>query len=336
MCIPVYNRRTLVKRAIKSALTQSLRRLEVVVVDNCSTDGTWEVMRGLSDKRLRVVRNETNLGMFGNFNRCLEAATGDYVRFLCSDDELTNETLAAEVRLLRDRPEVALLSTRCLYVDESGAHSRLAARLAPAGAYCGQDAVRMAAWALGAFGGNVFNFPSGVLLRTDAARLAGSFDAGLHGLADVDFWLRVLEHGDAYFADHAGCLVGEHDGRASHRLFWDGLYMRGHFEVVRRRANVLGADVVAATFRRMSGRCLGYALRAALSGRWESALTHLRLLRRYQASAPKAGVELARELLRRRRWRREGQHAARTEDMLAELGLSAPTDARSLTLSPAA
>src|SRR5579885_2083954 len=88
IAIPVYNRAQLVRQALESALAQDLENTEILVIDNCSTDGTWETLHEYSDPRLRLVRNPTNVGLFGNLNRCLELAEGKYLRILCSDDRL--------------------------------------------------------------------------------------------------------------------------------------------------------------------------------------------------------------------------------------------------------
>ena len=88
--IPVYNREVLVCRAIDSALAQTYENIEIIVCDNASTDHTWEVLREYEqkDKRIRIFRNESNVGPVGNWERCLENATGEYAKFLWSDDEI--------------------------------------------------------------------------------------------------------------------------------------------------------------------------------------------------------------------------------------------------------
>ena len=287
-------------------LRQDYAPLEVIVVDNCSTDGTWEAVCTLQDQRLVRTRNECNVGMFGNFNRCLESATGEYIRFLCSDDQLTEGTIEKEVSLLRTNPGVSLLSTRSLHINDSGQETCLSGMHAPPGVHRGDDAVWMAAWALSECGANLFCFPSGIMIRRESALRAGWFDATLHGLADVDYWWRVLEHGDACFADHAGCIVGEHASRASFDLFWRGLYMRGHFEVVGRLASKFPAEgrhSARALQRRMGGRCLWYVLKSIASAKWPSARVHRALLREYGVPVHHALLGLLRETARRARRR---------------------------------
>lgn len=85
-----YNRAGIVGRTIASALSQSYRNLELVVVDNGSTDDTWPRLRrhAQDDERVRVFRYEDNAGSGGGRNRCLAHATGKYALYLDSDDEL--------------------------------------------------------------------------------------------------------------------------------------------------------------------------------------------------------------------------------------------------------
>jgi len=95
--------------AIASALGQSYRNLEVLVVDNASTDNTADVVRPfLSDPRLKYIRNESNLGLFGNFNRCIEASNGDLIHILHSDDMIEKDFTRACVTFFLQYPEVYL------------------------------------------------------------------------------------------------------------------------------------------------------------------------------------------------------------------------------------
>ena len=86
VCIPTYNYGRFLGRAIESVLGQAFGDFELLVVDNASTDGTDELVAGYDDPRLSYLRNERNLGLFGNFERCLELARSDLVKILCADD----------------------------------------------------------------------------------------------------------------------------------------------------------------------------------------------------------------------------------------------------------
>lgn len=108
--IPVYNRENLIAECIQSALDQTYTDFEVVVVDNASDDETWEICQRFAamDPRLRVFRNETNIGPVRNWKRCAEEATGEFSKILFSDDCLEPDCLSQMVPKLDD-PVVALV-----------------------------------------------------------------------------------------------------------------------------------------------------------------------------------------------------------------------------------
>ena len=87
--MPVYNGEKFIVQALESVARQTLRPDRVVVVDNCSTDRTEEIVRNFSGIRCEFVRNPANLGLFQNFNRCLEfAPETEFLQILHSDDTL--------------------------------------------------------------------------------------------------------------------------------------------------------------------------------------------------------------------------------------------------------
>lgn len=86
--IPTYNRSELVKRAIRSALAQTHRPIEVIVVDDRSTDDTKQVVTSFSDTRIKYLKNSKNLGGPATRNKGLEVSKGDYINFLDDDDTI--------------------------------------------------------------------------------------------------------------------------------------------------------------------------------------------------------------------------------------------------------
>src|SRR5579872_5687154 len=90
--VPVYNRRRLLAECLESALDQTWRDMEVVVVDNASTDGTWDVCRAFAraDSRVRIFRNPENIGPVRNWQRCFREAEGRFGKLLFSEDVLSS------------------------------------------------------------------------------------------------------------------------------------------------------------------------------------------------------------------------------------------------------
>lgn len=93
ICIPNFNKAKYLPLAIKSALDQSFEEIEVIVIDNCSTDNSWEIIESFSDVRLKKIRNAENVGMVGNFKLALAHTTTEYCTFLSSDDVLFSNAI---------------------------------------------------------------------------------------------------------------------------------------------------------------------------------------------------------------------------------------------------
>lgn len=108
--IPVFNRKDYIAECIQSALDQTFTDFEIVVVDNASEDGTWEMCQKFAamDSRVRIFRNDSNIGPVCNWKRCAEEAKGEFSKILFSDDCLEPNCLSEMVPKLDD-PEVALV-----------------------------------------------------------------------------------------------------------------------------------------------------------------------------------------------------------------------------------
>lgn len=110
--IPVYNRRDLISETVNSVLNQTFQNFEIIIVDNQSTDNTYQVCLDLAktDPRIKVYQNEENIGPVKNWQRCLELAQCEYVKILFSDDLIHPNFLEKTITYLLD-PSVAFVST---------------------------------------------------------------------------------------------------------------------------------------------------------------------------------------------------------------------------------
>jgi len=102
--IPVYNRENFIAACIESALSQTFTEIEVIVVDNASTDGTWSICEHYAemDSRVRIFRNVDNLGPVRNWLACLNEARGTYTKILWSDDLISSDFLSVLLPYLYD------------------------------------------------------------------------------------------------------------------------------------------------------------------------------------------------------------------------------------------
>lgn len=97
--IPTHNRAQTIERAIQSVLSQDVENLEVIVVDDASTDNTEQVIKALGDQKIRYIRHETNKGAPAARNTGIAAACGDLIAFQDSDDEWMPDKLAKQMQL---------------------------------------------------------------------------------------------------------------------------------------------------------------------------------------------------------------------------------------------
>lgn len=90
--IPVYNREKYVIDAIRSSCNQTYKNIEIIIVDNHSTDKTWDVLQEWAgmDSRIRIFQNEKNVGPVRNWECCLNKTKGDFLKILWSDDWMSN------------------------------------------------------------------------------------------------------------------------------------------------------------------------------------------------------------------------------------------------------
>ncbi len=155
--------------------------------------------------------------MFGNFNRCLQATTGDYVCLLCSDDILLPGFLAAGMAHLDANPGDAVFSGRGLRVNDAGVViGRVGHHFAP-GRYPGRWAIAETLRFQGRYAYNPLNYMDGMLFRTRLAKQTAGFDPTYKGAADMDFTFAVLELGDLFISDQETLRVTVHDSQEGQR-----------------------------------------------------------------------------------------------------------------------
>ena len=120
--IPTYNGERFLRPALRSALEQSHRTIEVIIGDDGSTDRTAQILAATaaSDDRVRVITHERNLGPYANGLHLLEAARGEYVKFLLHDDVLATDCVRDLVRGMEASPEAALAFSHRSLINEDG------------------------------------------------------------------------------------------------------------------------------------------------------------------------------------------------------------------------
>lgn len=120
--IPVYNAERFVESAVRSIMNQTYTNLEILVTDDCSTDGSFEILQRLAaeDSRITLYRNESNLKIVRTLNSLVAAASGKYIARMDADDISLPKRIEKQVAFLESNPDYALCGTNAWHIDESG------------------------------------------------------------------------------------------------------------------------------------------------------------------------------------------------------------------------
>jgi len=200
VAIPAYNSESWVAEAVHSALEQTVGDIEVIVVDDASTDDTYAAVAAIDDSRLRLYRNDTNLGEAENWNKSVSLCRGRLVKLLCSDDLLHSDCIE-KLSTPFSHPSVGIVFSRRKIVGDAGR-----------AAYYGSGHTRLGKlrevnngrslfelYMSRRFDDNWIGEPSSVMLRRDVFKKA-RFDSRIVR-TDMAMWIRVMFHYDIGFVD---------------------------------------------------------------------------------------------------------------------------------------
>jgi len=177
--IPVFNREKYLGIAVDSILSQTFPDFELLVIDDGSKDESIAVVRSYGDPRIRLVCNETNLGVSPTRNKGIQLARGEYLAFLDSDDWACPERLAKQTAFLDSHPDYAAVGSWIEWMSEEG-HPSGRIKRKPT------SPEEVAAWRL--FQQGIENSAS--MARTNVLR-AYRHREEFDGCEDFDFWARV-------------------------------------------------------------------------------------------------------------------------------------------------
>jgi glycosyltransferase involved in cell wall biosynthesis len=226
ICIPSFNHGEYVEASVRSALAQTYERIEVLVSDDRSDDGSYERLRMFDDSRLHVERNPRRLGHAGNRNRVVARARGELIKFLDDDDLLDPECVSEMVEAFAEAPTVAMAFCRRRIAVEGqlddvrrgwlNVNTDLQRGLV--GVERLNDGRRLFEMLLDRdFRLNLIGEPSTVMVSASHLRRVGLFSTRVHQLMDLDLWARLLPHGMAAFLSQERAVYRIGHGNATNR-----------------------------------------------------------------------------------------------------------------------
>ncbi len=196
VCIPVYNSAPFLAAAIESVLDQSYADFELLIVDDCSSDGSREIIRdhAARDRRIVALFNDNNLGMVENWNACIDRAQGEYVKFLFGDDLLASpDALRKMVAVLEAEPGVSLVACARNIIDDNARNLKVSSSFPDGMFKKGEEMINLSLF----MQKNLNGEPSAVMFRKSQA--GRRFDVNYRQLVDLEMWFHLLERGYFFY-----------------------------------------------------------------------------------------------------------------------------------------
>lgn len=208
ICIPTYNGERYLEETLNSVLNQTYDNFEVIIVDDQSSDNTWEILNryATQDDRIRLFNNEHNLGLVGNWNRCIELAGSEWIKFVFQDDIIRNDCL--ELMMIgANNNEPLIFCHRNFFFDSKVDHTIQNAYMAIPhidDIFSGTDLIspRQICQAVLTDSRNFFGEPTSTLIHRSVFERFGLFNSAMVQLCDLEYWIRVgVNTGIKYIPD---------------------------------------------------------------------------------------------------------------------------------------
>ncbi len=121
--MPIYNPGQLLREAVLSILNQTHQNWELLIIDDQSTDQALENIQAsglLNDSRIKIYKNEQNIGLAASLNKCIELAKGEYFARMDQDDISMPDRFERQLAYLKEHPDVDLIATRVMTINSRG------------------------------------------------------------------------------------------------------------------------------------------------------------------------------------------------------------------------
>jgi glycosyltransferase involved in cell wall biosynthesis len=269
--IPTFNRAWILPEAVASVLSQTFENFELIVVDDGSTDGTLSLLENVKD--IRVVAQE-NKGVSAARNSGIEAAAGDYLAFLDSDDLWLPEKLASQMAFFKAHPESMICQTQEIWI-RNGKRINPRERHRKASGMFFERSLELCLVS-----------PSAVVIRRNLLEAVGRFDEALPACEDYDLWLRIGARYPVFLVDKP--LVIKRGGHADQLSASRGLD-KYRIQSLKKLldGDRLSRDQRQAAAAVLRKKCEIYAAGCSKRGRDEAAEYYLQLAERYGVEGDK-------------------------------------------------
>lgn len=234
--IPSYNSEKTIKRTINSILNQTYPNFNIIIVDDCSTDNTVKIINEFSNPKITLHINETNIGFENNWNKALSMANGDFIKLIPDDDTLEKDALKLQVDILNNNQNVSLVSSKRNIIDINDKILMVRGNQIGNSNIC---TYKTAIKYIVRSGTNPIGEPGTTMFRANILQKVGKFNGQYPHFIDLDFYIRLLEHGDYYFINkvlgsfrvwgRSYSVVNQQEHYLESKLIFNNLYNNNSF-----------------------------------------------------------------------------------------------------------
>ena len=264
--IPTYNRGWILKEAIDSVLAQDYKDLELIVVDDGSTDNTFEILASYGND-IKVLFQE-NKGVSAARNRGITEASGQLIAFLDSDDLWLPRKLSTQIDFFNQMPDALICQTEEIWVRNGIRVNPKKRHKKPSGMIF-EPSLELCLVS-----------PSAVMIRRSLFDRVGEFDVTLPACEDYDLWLRISCRFPVYLIDTPLIIKrGGHDDQLSSMKGLDKFRIKAIVKII--KSNRLSDNQYSAAVKALKEKCEIYSDGCRKRGREEEALYYAKLADNY-------------------------------------------------------
>ena len=191
VCINAYNSADVIGETIESVLNQTYKNLQIIIVDDCSTDNTAEIVKSYDDDRIELYTLPKNFNISNANNECLHRARGEYIAHIDSDDIWVEDKIEKQIKFLEENPYYGACFTYATLMDKAG-------RIFASGelpesflTLFDRENMTQAGFVRKFYDSSNFLCHSSMVMRKSIYEKLGDHDLTLNKLHDYDYWVRM-------------------------------------------------------------------------------------------------------------------------------------------------
>lgn len=191
VCINAYNSADVIGKTIESVLNQTYKNLQIIIVDDCSTDNTAEIVKSYDDDRIELYTLPKNFNISNANNECLHRARGEYIAHIDSDDIWAEDKIEKQIKFLEENPQYGACFTHATLMDKTG-------RIFASGelpesflTLFDRENMTQAGFVRKFYDSSNFLCHSSMVMRKSIYEKLGDHDLTLNKLHDYDYWVRM-------------------------------------------------------------------------------------------------------------------------------------------------